>query len=101
MGGSVACRDLREFLKRLEEQGELQRVTVSVDPVLEIAAITDRVCKLPNGGPALYFEQVADAAWPVVTNIFGSERRMALALGQANLADLTGWLADLLASLLG
>jgi 4-hydroxy-3-polyprenylbenzoate decarboxylase len=97
----VACRDLREFLSRLEELGELQRVTVSVEPELEIAAISDRVCKLPNGGPALYFEQVAGAAWPVVTNIFGSDRRMAAALGRSTLAELTGWLAGLLAPLPG
>jgi 4-hydroxy-3-polyprenylbenzoate decarboxylase len=101
MGGSVACQDLREFLHRLDELGELQRVEVAVDPELEIAAITDRASKLPAGGPALLFSRVQGSPFPVATNLFGSARRMATALGRSTLTDLTGWLAGLLAPLPG
>lgn len=97
----MACHDLREFLNRLEGLGELQRVEVAVDPELEIAAITARASKLPHGGPALLFARVQGSPFPVATNLFGSDRRMAAALGRSTLAELTGWLAGLLAPLPG
>ena len=50
-------RNLSEFIARLEREGELQRVSVPVDPVYEIAEITDRMSKQPDGGKALLFEQ--------------------------------------------
>ena len=49
-------RNLSEFIARLEREGELQRVSVPVDPVYEIAEITDRMSKQPDGGKALLFE---------------------------------------------
>lgn len=76
----MAYRDLRCFLERLEEEGELHRVTVEVDPNLEIAAISDRVSKTPGGGRALFFEKVKGSEFPLAVNIFGSSRRMCLAL---------------------
>jgi len=82
----MAYKDLREFLRVLEREGELVRITEPVSPHLEITEITDRVCK--QGGPALLFEQVTGYDAPVVTNAFGSPRRMNLALERNNLDDL-------------
>ena len=74
-------RDFQTFLKQLDALGELRHVSVDVDPCLEAGAIADRVSKLPDGGPALLFDQVRGAGMPVAMNVFGSYRRMALALG--------------------
>jgi len=75
----VAYRDLRDFLRTLEKEGELERITAEVDPVLEITEITDRTVKA--GGPALLFERPKGSRIPAVTNLVGTERRMNLALG--------------------
>lgn len=80
--------DLRDFLQLLEKRGLLHRVKVEVDPVLEIAEITDRMCKSPSGGKALFFEKVKGSSIPVVTNIFGSFERMCLALDVSCLDDI-------------
>lgn len=77
----MAYKDLREFIKLLENKGLLQRIKAEVDPILEIAGITDRICKSPGGGKALFFEKVKGSQYPVITNIFGSFERMSLALG--------------------
>jgi 4-hydroxy-3-polyprenylbenzoate decarboxylase len=69
---------MNKFIELLECEGELRRVVVEVDPVLEIAEITDRVVKA--GGPALLFENTG-TGFPVLTNMLGSERRLELALG--------------------
>ena len=85
----MAFRDLREFIKLLDERGELVRVRARVDPELEITEITDRVSKGPaEQNKALLFENVKDSAMPVLINAFGSERRMAWALGVGNLDEL-------------
>ncbi|MFZ3209401.1 MAG: UbiD family decarboxylase [Geobacteraceae bacterium] len=97
----MAYRDLHDFMETLERIGELRRVTVEVDPFLEIAAITDRVCKLPGGGAALLFERVKGSEFPVATNLFGSFYRMALALGIADLNEPGRRLAALLADMPG
>lgn len=76
-------RDFQTFLKELERAGELKRVSAEVDPYLEMAAIVDRVCKEPGGGPALLFEHPKGGGMPVAMNVFGSYRRMAMALGVA------------------
>jgi 4-hydroxy-3-polyprenylbenzoate decarboxylase len=73
--------DLREFVALLEERDELRRIAPEVDPHLEIAAITDRVCKGAAGRRALLFEQVRGHRLPVLTNLFGSPRRAAWAVG--------------------
>ncbi|WP_353683498.1 menaquinone biosynthesis decarboxylase [Thermodesulfovibrio sp. 3907-1M] len=85
----MAYNDLREFLHILDKKGLLHRVRVEVDPVLEIAEITDRMCKSPNGGKALFFEKVKGSSMPVVTNIFGSFERMCLALEVESLDDVS------------
>ncbi|TAN42115.1 MAG: menaquinone biosynthesis decarboxylase [Nitrospirae bacterium] len=84
----MAYRDLREFIKLLEQKGLLHRVRAEVDPILEISEITDRMCKGPDGGKALFFEKVKGSDYPVVTNIFGSFERMGLALEVAKIDDV-------------
>jgi len=84
----MAYKDLREFISLLEKRGFLHRVPVEVDPVLEISEITDRMCKSPGGGKALFFEKVKGSQYPVVTNIFGSYERMCLALEVNHLDDI-------------
>lgn len=86
----MAVRDLRGFLAELDAAGELQRVDAEVDPELEIACITDRQSKLPNGGKALLFGSVKGSPHPLATNLFGSPQRMALALQVDDLSQLTG-----------
>ncbi|MEA3410747.1 MAG: 4-hydroxy-3-polyprenylbenzoate decarboxylase [Pseudomonadota bacterium] len=73
-------RDLREFIAYLEGIGELKRVGVEVDPRLEITEICDRTLK--RGGPALLFERPSGATVPLLGNLFGTPRRVALAMGE-------------------
>ncbi len=79
-------RDLRDFVAQLEKKGELKRIEQRVDPYLEITEIADRV--LRAGGPALLFEQAGDSSLPLLANLFGTEKRVALALGEENAASL-------------
>ena len=79
---------LKEFIARLESEGELVRITEPVSPILEIAEITDRVSKSPDGGKALLFENVEGSAMPVLINAFGSWRRIQMALGVSNLEKI-------------
>jgi 4-hydroxy-3-polyprenylbenzoate decarboxylase len=72
-------RDLRDFLAQLEARGELKRITAAVDPRLEMTEICDRVLKA--GGPALLFERPTGYAMPVLGNLFGTVRRVALGMG--------------------
>ncbi len=83
----MAYDDLRDFIHALEKAGELRRIGVEVDPVLEIAEITDRVSK--SGGPALLFEKPKGYRTPVLINAFGSERRMNIALQVKSLDEVT------------
>ncbi|MFO0753365.1 MAG: menaquinone biosynthesis decarboxylase [Thermodesulfovibrionales bacterium] len=92
----MAYRDLRDFLAALERRGLLHRIPVEADPILEIAEITDRMCKSPGGGKALFFEKVKGSAYPVVTNIFGSFGRMTLSLEVERLDDVGKRIEDLL-----
>ena len=78
--------DLRDFISQLEKLGELKRVTVEVDPVLEMTEICDRV--LRAGGPAILFEKVRGHSMPVLGNLFGTPRRVALGMGQESLEAL-------------
>ncbi len=81
-------RDLREFIGELEKSGELLRIKAKVSPYLEITEITDIVCKYPGGGKALLFENVDGSSFPVLTNAFGSYRRICMALGVEDLEEL-------------
>jgi 4-hydroxy-3-polyprenylbenzoate decarboxylase len=80
--------DLTDFIADLDKRKLLARVGDPLSPKLEIAAVTDRVCKLPGGGPALLFERPAGFEMPVASNVFGSIERMCLALGVKSLDDL-------------
>ncbi len=97
----MAYRNLRGFLAKLDELGDLHRIQVVVDPILEISVVTARVCASPGNSPALYFEQVKGSSIPVVTNLFGSARRMALVLGLDSLDELPSLLGGLLDGLPG
>ena len=90
----MAYSDLRDFLRVLEEAGDLKRVRTEVDPQLEITEIVQRVVRY--GGPALLFENVAGSDIPVAINLFGTDRRMARALGVDKLDDIGERLSDLL-----
>jgi len=72
--------DLQSFIAELERQGELVRVTVEVDPQYEVAELVQRVIR--QDGPALLFERVKGADFPLVMNMFGSSRRIEIALGR-------------------
>ena len=89
-------RNLTEFIEVLEQAGELVRVRTPVSPELEITEITDRECKKASGGKALLFECVEGSQYPVITNAFGSFRRIAMALGCEDIDDLAGRLHDIL-----
>src|ERR1039457_4269476 len=88
--------NFNQFIILLEEQGELSRIAAEVDPLQEIAAITNLVCKSAGSGTALLFQQTRAACFPVATNLFGSRRRVCLALGVDRLDQLTERLALLL-----
>jgi 4-hydroxy-3-polyprenylbenzoate decarboxylase len=90
----VAYRDLRDFLRKLDREGELKRISEKVDPVLEITEITDRTVKA--GGPALLFEHPKGSRVPVVTNLVGTERRMNLALEVDSLDDVAARISSFL-----
>jgi UbiD family decarboxylase len=72
--------DLQSYVAELERTGQLRRVTAEVDPCLEISEIAQRVVR--EEGPALLFERVRGASFPLVMNLFGSMRRIELALGR-------------------
>jgi len=72
--------DLRDFISYLEQAGELKRITTPVDPNLEMTEICDRTLK--RGGPALLFENPVGSDIPVLGNLFGTPKRVAMAMGQ-------------------
>ena len=82
----MSYSDLREFLSQLESKGELKRVAAPVSPRLEMTEVCDRV--LRAGGPALLFEKPAGHEIPVLGNLFGTVRRVALAMGVEDAAAL-------------
>src|SRR5437867_5785757 len=99
----MAASNFREFIELLDREGELERVKAKVSPLLEIAAICDRVCKTPAphgnqerdkspaaklGGKALLFENVEGSDIPVAINTFGSYWRVNRALGTESLDAL-------------
>lgn len=82
----MAFKDLRDFINLLEQEGELKRISTEVDPYLEITEISDRT--LRAGGPALLFENPKGSSIPLLANLFGNTRRIALAMGQEDLEGL-------------
>lgn len=85
----MSFNNLREFIASLEREGELVRIDVEVDPILEITEIADRVMKSPGGGKALLFEHVRESSMPLLINAFGSRRRMQMVCGADKLSDVT------------
>ena len=97
----MAIDTTREFIAVIEKAGELVRVAHPVRARLEIAEIADRCMKSPGGGPALLFEHVilddgSRSPYPVAINLFGSMRRMCLALGVDQLDEVGGRISELL-----
>ncbi len=90
----MAYEDLRSFLRTLEREGELRRIKVQVDPYLEVGEITDRVQKAH--GPALLFENVKGSELPLAMNVFGTQRRLCLALGIKSLDEIGDRIGELL-----
>ena len=78
--------DLRDFIKQLEKKGLLKRISVEVDPYLEITEICDRTLK--QQGPALLFENVKDSSVPVLANLFGTTQRVAMGMGEDSIEAL-------------
>jgi 4-hydroxy-3-polyprenylbenzoate decarboxylase len=90
----MAYRDLREFLRALEEKRELKRIPFEVDPVLEITEFADRAVK--QGGPALLFEKPKGSNVPVLINAFASMRRMEIALEVGNVQEIADRIVEFL-----
>jgi len=82
----MSFKDLREFIDLLEQEGELKRIQTEVDPYLEVTEISDRT--LRNNGPALLFENPKNSTIPLLANLFGNTRRIALAMGQKDINGL-------------
>lgn len=78
--------DLRDFIKKLEKKGELKRISYPVDPHLEMTEIADRV--LRAGGPALLFENPKGYDMPVLANLFGTPKRVAMGMGEEDVTAL-------------
>ncbi len=79
-------KDLRDFISQLEKRGELKRIALEIDPILEMTEISDRVLKA--GGPALLFEHPKHASIPVLANLFGTPERVALGMGEESIEAL-------------
>lgn len=91
---------LKEYIRFLEQRGELRRIKTFTDPVLEIACATDIESKKPGGGKALLFENTG-TDFPVLTNMMGSAARIRYALGVKSLEDIGPQIDTLVASVLG
>jgi 4-hydroxy-3-polyprenylbenzoate decarboxylase len=79
-------KDLRDFISLLETRGELKRISVEVDPRLEMTEICDRVLRAQ--GPALLFERPRGFGMPVLGNLFGTPERVALGMGEESVSAL-------------
>ena len=90
----MAYRDLREFIRALEEKGELKRIPFEVDPILEITEFADRSVK--RGGPALLFEKPKGYTVPVLINAFASARKMELALEVGSVEEIAARIVEFL-----
>jgi 4-hydroxy-3-polyprenylbenzoate decarboxylase len=96
MNAKLNYRNLQEFIQAIDEAGELKRIATEVDPYLEMTEIADRVMKQPGGGAALLFENVKGCDIPLGINLFGSSRRMGMALGVESLDEIGDRLSDML-----
>jgi 4-hydroxy-3-polyprenylbenzoate decarboxylase len=92
----MAYDSLRAFMQRLDREGELRRIGVEVDPVLEITEFADRQMKSPGGGKALLFGKPKGSPFPLLINAFGSRRRMAMALGVESVEEIAAQIGGLM-----
>ena len=101
----IHYNSLRDFLARLEGEGELIKIKEKVSPILEITEIIDRFCKSHNGGKAILFENVdgsdpqlnnSGTGVPVLINAFGSKKRMAVALGVDDIEEIARDIQELI-----
>jgi 4-hydroxy-3-polyprenylbenzoate decarboxylase len=90
----MAYSDLREFISALEKNKELKRISIEVDPNLEITEFADRAVK--NGGPALLFEKPKGSSVPVLINSFASMRKMEIALQVSSVEEVAGRISEYL-----
>jgi len=79
-------KDLRDFIEQLEKQGELKRISQPVDANLEITEISDRTLRAE--GPALLFENVKNSEFPLLANLFGTPKRVAMGMGENDVSAL-------------
>lgn len=79
-------KDLRDFIAQLERAGELKRISTEVDPYLEMTEVCDRTLRM--GGPALLFENPKGFSIPVLGNLFGTPRRVAMGMGREDVESL-------------
>lgn len=89
-------KNIREFIDALNRAGELKTIEHPVSHHLEISKLTDIESKSPDGGKALYFKKVKGSPFPAATNLFGSPRRICMALGVENLDELGTRIRDLI-----
>lgn len=92
----MAFDNLRQFLNALREADEIRQIDTPVSRRIEISRYTDAESKSPGGGKALFFSHVTGSRFPVVTNIFGSKRRICMALGVSHLDALGARVRDYL-----
>src|ERR1700730_11148381 len=90
----MAYQDLREFIRALEKNKELKRISIEVDPHLEITEFADRAVK--QGGPALLFERVKGSTVPVLINAFASMRKMEIALEVKSVEEVAARIVEFL-----
>src|SRR6476660_5184546 len=90
----MAYRDLRDFIRALEQKSELKRIPFEVDPILEITEFADRAVK--QGGPALLFEKPKGYAMPVLINAFASMRKMEIALEVNSVEEIAARIVEFL-----
>lgn len=88
----MTYKDLQDFIDDLDSKGLLKRISIEVDPELEITEITDRISK--KYGPALLFENVKGSPYPLLINAMGTYERMSLALGVDKLDDIGNDIED-------
>lgn len=89
-------KNLGEFIQKLKDEGEIRVIDALVDPILEITEISDRLVK--KDGPALLFTNVKGSKFPLAINLFATMRRMEIALGVANIEEVSErirWMTDL------
>jgi len=98
----MAWKNLAEFVKKLEESGELVRITEPINADLEVTAVADRMMKTTGGGKAMLFENVVrvgesePCGIPLLINMYGSKKRMAWALGVEDVEEISGRIKKLL-----